>query len=291
MTFAAGLLVNLALFFFTVYLFYLLVAKIVSSRVALLSSILLIFSPLAHIWLIQPETNIFGIFTVILSLFLLYRYVQKPSLKKLVIFSLIVGILMLGKKLLAIGIFILLLAILFKRFKEGIIFFILHLTPLLLWGFWVKAAWHLPFYIDEVSQFRFGIFLIDIFRMPWYQTFKVFIESVPNFISAVIYGFLLVPVIFAIVGYKRLVFPKKGILISSFVLSFFILFFGTNVYLSRFGFWLFPVVYPLAALGIDQVADFLKKYNNWVAPVFCALIYSLIILISSLNIYKFVYYG
>ena len=291
MTFTAGIIVNFILFFFTVCLFYLFVRKLISFRVAFLSSVLLIFSPLAHVWLIQPETNIFGIFAIMSGLYLLYKYVEAPSLKKLIIFSLMVGILLLGKKVFVIGILVLFLSFLFKRKKEGIIFFLLHLVPLALWFFWITAAWKLPLYVDEVSQWDYGVWFFNIFIWPWQQTLKIFIESVPKFISTVIYGFLLVPVIFAIIGYKRLVLPKKNILVFSFVFSLFVLLFGMNIYISRFGFWLFPLIYPLAVLGIDEAADFLKKYKQGYALAFQILIYSLIILISSLNIYKFVYYG
>ncbi|MDP3995693.1 MAG: glycosyltransferase family 39 protein [bacterium] len=291
MTFAAGLLVNLILFFFTVYLFYLLVKKIISHRVAFLSSLLLIFSPLAHVWLIQPETNILGIFTVILSLYLLYKYIKHPTLKKLIIFSLIIGILILGKKLFAISIFILLLALFFKRFKEGIIFFVVHLIPLALWGFWVTKIWGLNFYIDEVASFGVGIWIFDIFHWPWYHTLQVFIESLPRFISSVIYGFLVIPVIFAFIGYRKLSLVNKNILYFSFILSFFILLFLVNIYFPRYGFLTFPFVYPLAVLGIDKIAGYLKKYKNWYAFVFYILAYGSMIIISSLNIYQFVYYG
>jgi len=292
MTFAAGIIVNFILFFFTVYLFYQLLKKFVSSRVAFLSSVLLIFSPLAHIWLIQPETNIFGIFAIIFSLYLLNNYITSPSLRKLTIFSLMVGVLLLGKHLFVISIFILLLAFFFKRYREGIIFFVLHLIPFAFYAFWITQVWDLPFYVDQVSQYDYGVWLLNIFNWPWYQTFQIFIESVPKFTSAVIYGFLLIPVIFAFIGYKRLVLPKKGIFILSFIFSFFILFFVMNSDpFPRFGFWLFPVVYPLAVLGIDEAASFFKKYQRWYATAFYILIYSLIILISSLNIYKFIYYG
>lgn len=258
---------------------------------AFLSSILLIFSPLAHTWLIQPETNIFGIFTVMFSLYLLYNYISAPSLRKLIIFSLAIGFLLLGKKLFAITIFILLLAIFFKRYKEGLIFFVLHLLPLVFYSIWITQVWGLPLYIDETSYWGFGVWLLNIFSWPWHQTLQIFIESIPKFISTVIYGFLVIPVIFVPIGYKRLVLPKKNVLILSFFISFFILFFGMNIYMSRFGFWMFPVIYPLAVLGIDEAADFIKKYKNWYALAFYILIYSLIIFISSLNIYKFVYYG
>ncbi len=291
LTFAAGLLVNFALFFLTVYLFYLFLRKFVSLRTAFLSSFLLIFSPFAHVWLIQPETNIFGIFAIMLSLYLLQKYVEAPSLKKLIIFSLTIGVLLLGKKIFAISILILLLSFLFKRKKEGIIFFLLHLVPLALWLLWTTAVWKLPLYVDEVSQYGYGIWFLNIFSWPWHQTLKIFIESVPNFINNILYGFLVIPVMLALAGYKRLVLPKKNILILSFLFSFFVLFLGMNIYVSRFGFWMFPLILPLAVLGIDEVARLLNRYGNWCGWGFYIFIYSLIIFISSLNICKFVYYG
>lgn len=291
MTFAAGILINFLLFFLTVYFFYFLVEKLISQRVAFLSSVLLIFSPMARVWLIQPETNIFGIFLVMVSLYLLYNYLREPSFRKLIIFSLGTGFLLLGKKIFAITIFFLLLAFIFKRYKEGIIFFLVHLIPLVFLALWINRIWGLPFYVDEVSQFGMGVWLLNIFYWPWYQTLKIFIESVPNFISAVIYGFLLIPVIFALIGYRRFVLPKKNIIIFSFIISFFILLFGTKMYCPRWGFWLFPVIYPLAVVGIDEAADFLRRYKKCYALIFYILIYFLIILISSLNIYKFIYYN
>lgn len=291
MTFVAGLLLNFALFFFTVYLFYWLVKKFISDRVAFLSSALLIFSPFAHVWLVQPETNIFAIFAIIFSLYLLYGYVQAPSLRKLIIFSLAVGFLLLGKKIFAISVFILLLAFFFKRYKEGIIFFVLHLLPLAFWSFWITRVWGLPLYVDEVSVWGYGTWFLNIFNWPWYQTFKIFINSVPNFISMVIYGFILLPVIFALIGYRRLILEKKKIFLLSFIFSFFILIFSMQLFIPRWGFWLFPIILPLAVLGIDEVADFIKKYKTSYAKAFYILIYSLIILISSLNIYKFIWYG
>lgn len=286
MTFAAGIIVNFILFFLTVFLFYLLVEKLISQRTAFLSSILLIFSPMVRIWLIQPETNIFGIFAVIFSLYLFYNYLNNPSFSKLIIFSMAIGMLLLGKKIFAISIFIVLLALFFRRFKEGIIFFFIHLLPLIFWFFWVTKVWGLEFYVDEVSQFSFGVWLLNIFHWPWYQTLKIFIESVPNFISSVIYGFLLIPVIFALIGYRKFTLPKKNIIIFSFIISFFVLFFGTNLYLPRWGFWLFPVIYPLAVLGINEVADFLRRYKKWYAFAFYLVIFMILIIISNADIYK-----
>lgn len=290
MTFIAGLLTNFILFFFTAYLFYLLVKKFISSRVAFLSSLLLIFSPFAHVWLVQPETNIFALFAIIFSLYLLDNYLAAPSFKKMIIFSLAVGFLLLGKKLFAVSIFILFLSLFFRRYKEGIIFLVLHLLPLAFWSFWITKVWNLPLYVDEVSGWDYGVWILNIFNWPWHQTFQIFLNSVPNFISMIIYGFILFPVIFALIGYKRLSLGKKNIFLFSFVLSFFILLFAMQIYMPRFAFWLFPVVLPLAVLGIDETADFIKKYKKNYVWVFYLSVYSLMIFISSLNVHKFVNY-
>lgn len=132
-TFAAGITLNTIFLFLTIVFLYLLVEKLISPRVALLSSCLLIFSPFVRVWLSQPGTNIFGIFTVIVSLYLIYVYQKNPSLSRLIIFSLAIGTLMLGKMLPAISLFILILAISFKRYREGFLFLVIHLIPLFIW--------------------------------------------------------------------------------------------------------------------------------------------------------------
>lgn len=291
LTFASGLFLNFLLFLFTAFLFYLLIEKLISSRVALLSSLLLIFSPFAHIWLVQPETNIFGIFALIFSLYLLYNYVSRPSTKKLIIFALIVGLLMLGKMLFAISIFILILALYFKRFKEGALFLIFHLIPFLLWYLWVTQVFKLNYFMAEASDFNMGVWLFNILQWPWHQTAQVFLSALPQFISSVIYGFLLVPVIFALLGFKKLSLEKKNFFCLNFILSFLILFFTMNYYSPRLGFLLYPIIYPLAILGIDEVANFLKKYKSWYSLVFYSVIFIFLIVISSVNIYKIISYG
>lgn len=285
LTFVAGLFLNFVLFFFTVFLFYLLVKNLISSRVAFLSSVLLIFSPFAHAWLVQPETNIFGAFTVILSLYLIYNYTTHPSIKKLIIFSLLIGILILGKKFFAITFFILILAIYFKRYKEGIIFFILHLIPFFLWYLWVTQVWHFSFLVDELS-FGVGVWLFDLFNRPWYEIIQKFLNPLPSFINSILYGFLLFPPIFSVIGFPYLSLKKKNIIIFGLIFSFFILFFIANLYIPRHAFLLFPIVYPLAILGMDRTADFLKKYKNWYALIFYLMIFIFLLIISNINVFK-----
>ena len=289
--FASAIFLNFILGFFSVVLFYSLCEKLINSRTALLSSLLLIFSPGFHLWLVQVMPEMFTIFIIIATLFLLENYISNPSRFKLIIFSLIVGTFMLGKMLFALSIFILISAFYFRRYKEGIIFLIIHLIPLVAWYLLVTKLLRIPYFINEVTDYGVGIWLFNIFRWPWYKTLEALIVVLPNFISIVIYGFLLLPVIFAALGFKKITFKNGKFFCFIFVISFLLLIFIMNVYSPRYGFWLFPVIYPLAVLGIDRIADFLKKYKNWYSEVFYLIAFISLIVISSLDFYKFISYA
>jgi len=287
--FTSAIFLNFILGFFSVVLFYYLCEKFINSRTAILSSLLLIFSPAFHLWLVQPMPEMFTIFIIIATLFLLENYIRNPSRFKLIIFSLIVGTFMLGKMLFALSIFILISAFYFRRYKEGFMFLIIHLIPLAVWYLLVIKLLRIPYFFNEVANYGVGVWLFNIFRWPWHKTLETLIVVLPNFISIVIYGFLLLPVIFAALGFKKIIFKNGKLFCFIFVISFLLLIFMMNVYSPRYGFWLFPVIYPLAVLGIDRTAEFSKKYIN--PKVFSLVIYILLIVISSIDFYKFVSYA
>jgi len=288
--FASAIFLNFILVLGIVFLLYIFVEKFISSRVAFLSSFLFIVSFFVHSSIIQPLPEMLGAFIIITSLYLLYSYVKKPSYPKLIIFSLIIGSFMLAKMFFVPTVFILILSIYFRRFKEGMIFLLIHLMPLLLWYLTVTRVFKLDYFVNEIVYFDAGIWLLNIFVLPWQQTFQIFLNILPKFVTAVIHGFLLIPVIFAIVGFKRFYIANKNILCFGFLFSFLTVFFVANFYLPRHAFLLFPLVYPLAVLGIDSTAEFFKKYKTWYSTIFYLITYLLIIIISSLNIYKIISY-
>lgn len=289
--FASAIFLNFVLGFSSVILFYYLCEKLINSRVAFLSSLLLIFSPFFHVFLIQPMPEMLTIFIIIATLFFLEKYIKNPSCLKLIIFSLIIGVFMLGKMLFALSIFIFISAFYFRRYKEGVIFLIIHLIPLVFWYLFVTRALGMPYYVNEVAGYDVGIWLFNIFRWPWYKTLEIFLNVLPQFAYIVIYGFLLVPVIFAIFGFKKLNFKNGNFFCFSFILSFLTLFFIMNLYPPRYGFFLYPVIYPSAVLGIDRLADFLKRYGGWCSIVFYLIIFLFLIIISNINIYQIFSYG
>lgn len=286
--FAAAILNNFIFLTIGAILFFLLLKKIFSLKVAFLSSVLLIFSPFVHTALAQPRADMLALFAVILIAYLLGKYGSNSSKSKLILFSFIAGLLLLGKMFYAITFFILILALYFRRYREGAIFFAVHLIPMVLWYFWITVIWQIPFYIHEVNYYQ-GDSLLNIFSWPWHKVYGIFLSAVPNFIETLIYGFLLIPVIFSIIGLRNLPFKSKNIIYFGSIFSVFLFSFLTSVYYARITFFLFPVIYPTCILGIERTANFLKKYGAWWGPVFWAAAIWLIIFISSVNFYRIFY--
>jgi 4-amino-4-deoxy-L-arabinose transferase-like glycosyltransferase len=277
---------NIILFFATVCLFYGLVKKLFSERIAFWAAVLLIFSPFAHSWLVQTETSIFGIFSFIFSLYLLDNYIKEPSRQKLIIFSLIVGILMLGKMNLAIGIFVGLLALWFKKYREVFIFLVLQFIPILLWYLWVTKVWGLNFGMQEVSKFGAGVWMFEMINWPLYQVIGELVGVIPNFLTSIIYGFLLIPVLFSLIGFYIWQFKYKQILFGSMLLAYLIFFFVLRLYLPRHAFFLFPIIYPTAILGIDYIGEKLKIFRFYKPWIYYPVVYFLIIAPALLSIFR-----
>jgi len=291
LTFGLAILVNFILISLAVILFFWLLKTLFSLKVAWLSSVLLIFSPFVHNYLNQPLAEMLMAFAVVLSAYLLHCYVKKPSTFKLIIFSLVIGVLMFGKMFFAISFFILLLAVYFKRYREGAVFLIIHLLPFLFWYLWVTQVWQINYYAHQVQGWHMGVWVFDIMRWPWQETFQFFLGLLPNFITAIIFSFLLIPIFFSVVGFKSLPFKSKNIIYFGSIFAVFLLGFLTKFYYLRHVFLLFPIIYPTAVLGMIRIADYLKWHRVWLVPLFYVIVISAIILISNTNIYQIFNYN
>jgi 4-amino-4-deoxy-L-arabinose transferase-like glycosyltransferase len=286
MTFAAALLVNAMLLFFSAYLLYWLCRQYFSERVAFLSGVLFLLSPFSRSWLVQPETNVAGVFSVILFCTLLHIYAKKPSLKKLIIYSLTIGLTLMFKMNFAFAVFIIILAVAYRKYKEGIIFLVVHLLPLLAWYVWVTRIWGLSFSTQEVSNFQIGVWFFDALRGPLYQLIAEFIASIPQYFTAFVYGFFPVVAFFSLFGFYNWENKNKKLFFFGLVTSVFALLFAIHIYLPRYAFFLFPIIYPLAVIGIDHLGDWLGKYRWYRSWLYYAIIYTLIILPALLPIFK-----
>jgi len=285
LAFACAILLNFILIASTVCLFYWFVKRVLSQKAAFLASLLLIFSPFSHLSIIQPMAEMLMAFAVMASVCLLYIYIKNPSWLKLVFFSFIIGLFMLGKMFFAIGLFIFLLALYFKRFKEGLVFLALQFLPLLLWYLWVTKIWQMPYYSAEVQHWGMGVWLLDLIKGPWFEMVRVILFAVPNFFKVLIYGFLLIPVFFSAIGWRLLPWKDKAVFYFAPFLSIMALEFLVNLYSPPHAFLLFPIVYPTAILGIERADEYLKRFRV-PSLLFTAVTIAAIIIISNLDIYQ-----
>ena len=64
-----------------------------------------------------------------------------------------------------------------------------------------------------------------------------------------------------------------------------------NYYSPRHAFLLFPVILPLAVLGLESCADYLGKYKSWLSPALYAAVLAILIFLSSVNVFEIINYG
>lgn len=194
---------------------------------------------------------------------------------------------MLGKMFFAIAIFIVLLAIYLKRYREGVIFFMVHLIPLSLWYLWVTKIWQLPYLLYDFQYYwtrENNVF--DVFHLPLLKIGTILLHAAPYFIAALVYGFLFIPIMFSIIGWRQLPFKSRNLIYFGPIIALFFLSFMLDNYAYRHAFLLFPIILPAAVLGMERVAHCLKKYHYWYAPLFYTVILGLIIFISNINFYQ-----
>jgi len=295
--FGISIFLNFILIFATVTMFYQLLLKIFKQwgeprafKISFLSAVLLIFSPFAHSLIIQPMPEMFVAFGVIFSLFLLYNYIQNPTLIKLAVFAFLGGTMMLGKMFFALPLFILILSFYYRRFREGAIFLLCFAMPAITWYLWVTKVWGIPYYVHEVQHWNMGIWIFSVFKLSKAEIVKIFVDAAPRFITAIFRSFVFLPVIFAIIGAWHIKGKGKSVLIYSITLSIFIMSFLIHLYLYRHAFMLFPVVFPAAVVGIQKFADYAAKKRRVPHLALEVASFAAIFYFSSLNIYKFYNY-
>jgi len=281
--FACAVVVNLLLMISGVSLFYFLLKNLFSSKVALFSNMLLIFSPLAHIWMVQSTSSgIMEIFIIITHIYLLYDYIGSPGRKRLIVYSILAGILMTGKMIFALGLFTICLGLYFRRIQETVIFFIIHLLPLGVWYLILNWGFGIGFEIHTITDYKFGIWIFNLFSLAWYKQLAILIDVLPRYFKSIVYGFMMIPVILSIYGMYHVKIKFKNLIYFLYLGSFLGLFFIMNLFLPRLSFFLFPIIYPTAVVGLKHLPG---------AKVFSPVIFLATLVISNVNVYKIIEYG
>lgn len=292
--FGVFIFVNYILLVASVWFLYALISSLFTPLIGFVSSIFLIFSPFVHSMVAQTTSaGTMELFVVSAGLWFLWRYSSAPTLRKLVIYSLLFGVLLLGKQVVALSFFVLFLALYFKRYQEGLLFLVAHTVPTLLWYMYVTVYLDLPYYLVNVSVHNQGVWLLQSESWRLYSIGSSILSALPNFFSNLMYGFLLIPVLFAGYGLYlwRRTKPDIFFLAISLSAAFFLLFFLMNVYRPSLSFLLFPVVYSASAFGITRLSEQIWRCNKISGALFFAGVVALILFTSQLNFHYFVIPG
>ena len=153
------LLLKLSIYFLGAILLFEISKAWFDAEIALLSVFMLLLHPFAIVNLTTFHTNELQFINPIIILFLFNNLINKFSTKKIIVFSFVVGTLMLARQNYAIYLSVLFFSFFkLKQYKASILSFFIHLMPLIIWYIFLK--WYgLDYYNHEVEAYEQGAWL------------------------------------------------------------------------------------------------------------------------------------
>lgn len=177
---------KLAIYLIGGILLFELIQKYVGKEAALYSIPLLFFHKISIWYVSEYHTIELQFISPIIVLYLFSRLSASYSVKKNILFSLIVGMLMLAKQNYAVYLAVLGFALLHKRFRETCISFCSHLAPLLGWLVFLKL-YGLKYYNHEVEVYGQGVWLYrEFIHLPIVEMIKAIFQSFREYLIAII---------------------------------------------------------------------------------------------------------
>ena len=127
----AFLIVKFTFYLISSLFMFFLIKKLLNSKIAMIG----VFLFLTHPFMIYHATHLsipeFSFFIPIIIIYMFSNLAEKYTYKKNIIFSLILGFLMLAKQAYGIYLAIIIFSLIFKKYKQVILSFIIHLIPLI----------------------------------------------------------------------------------------------------------------------------------------------------------------
>jgi hypothetical protein len=257
---------------------YHLVRRKFSHTVALISVCLTFFHPFAVLFIGTFHTSELQFITPIFLFTFWLNLGDTYSHRKNILFSLLVGFLMLAKQNYAVYVAILIFSFFFlKKYKESILSFVIHFIPLFIWLIALKLL-HIPYYNHEVDTYQQGVWLYKdlIFRNPL-EILSVLIGAVNQWLGTIVGYFHIL--IFAAIGSlafpeTRSMFTKNSVLL---VVIIGILSYAQSLAANRYAPYmssdLVVIIIPFAAYTIFKILEKYRMESAWpiLAGIYLAL--------------------
>lgn len=261
-----------------------LVRRYFSKQVALLSVALLFLHPFAITFIGTFHTSELQFITPIFLIFFWFKLGENYSWKKNVLFSLIVGLLMLSKQNYAVYFSILIFSFfVLRRYKETVLSFLVHLAPLTAWILSLKLL-DIPYYNHESAN-GLGVWLYRdlIYRNPL-EVAKILILSVNSWLILILSFFSLL----VLLSIHSLSFDNIKNKITKSNIAFILIFLGfswvqtfaANRYAPYMTSDLAIIIVPLAALALYQLTERYRLVKYLPYLMFVYLLISLITIVG-----------
>ena len=226
--------------------------------------------------------------TPIFILVMFYNLIKEYSISKNILFSFLVGILMLAKPNYAIYLSIIIFLLYKKKFLEIFISLLSHITPIILYLLFIKYS-NYEFNIIIATEYDQGVWLYeDLKEKNFINIFSLFFASLGKFFLRLFSGYDLL-IIFSIIGFAYKYFKKElqkdyVIFILIFIFCTFFQIFSAQRFTEYMVYDISVIIYTFSAYGIYKIIN--KFKNNNIRQFSISFI---MILYLSLNVAKFVH--
>jgi hypothetical protein len=175
--------------------------------------------------------------------------------------GLLIGILLLGKELYNIPIFVCLILLFTRRLVPLVCFSAFVLLPTLGWNYYmgqIVGAYHPHEYLQK---YRFVVWLWqDLGPLPWAGRLARLADNAGRQLLCFFQAFSFFPAVLALVGVLlRNSIPRKWLVLVAFAISLYLLFLASDFVRPRLLFIAWPVVYFFAWRTVDYAASHLAR--------------------------------
>lgn len=288
-TMAKGL-IGYAIYKFGVYLLsaillFKILIKYFSRRIALASVILVYFHPFSILFMTTFVATEFQFINPIIILYLFLNIKDNYSTKKNILFSLLVGTLMLAKQNYAIYIAILLFTFFYKKeYSKSIISFLVHLIPFFAWLGVVKLM-GLTYYDSNVEGYGQGSWLLtELLLMNPLAIIQTIMVSIADWLTVTIryfhIFFILALLAFTNINIKKIYNKHIAVFSLLFICLVWLQFLAARSNAYYLNSDLSIIIFPLGAYMLYYLLDRYGKINLF-RPIIIA--YILLSLLSMMN--------
>ena len=271
------LLLKILIFSSSVILMNKIISKYFDNKISYLSIFFTYASPFAIFYITAFHTSELQFITPIFIIYLFTILKDKYSVSKNIVFSILIGILMLAKPNYAVYLTLIFFLIYKKKWVEIFISFFSHLIPIILYLIYINLM-NFEFQITGAKDYDQGIWIYnDIKNGNIFEIIKLFIFSFTKFFMSILYNYKII-FLFAIAGILIKSF-KKNIKIDHYVFLFLFVFctylqmFVADRYNNYMSYDFAIALNSFAAYGVYELIKSIERFNfrGLFIPVIMAL--------------------